>query len=159
MADDAIEVARRIAERAHHGQVDKVGAPYIAHPAMVADLLQRLPGFRVVDPLTQQDVVVAAWLHDVVEDSPLTAENLLAIGVSERAVETKAVAPDDYYVNLKRKPVALLVKTADLAANLHPDRVARLDTPCRSRNARPQAVRCPKVPKSARARLTSASPA
>jgi hypothetical protein len=39
MTNPAIEVARRIAERAHDGQVDKAGAPYIEHPAMAADLV------------------------------------------------------------------------------------------------------------------------
>ena len=134
MTDNPIEVARGIAERAHDGQVDKSGAPYIEHPAMVVDLLQRLPGYQEADPLTQQDAVVAAWLHDVVEDSPIMAEDLLAAGVSQRATDTvvaltrqKTIPPEDYYRALAERPVALLVKTADLAANLHPARVALLD--------------------------------
>jgi len=82
MNDDAIEVAQGIAERAHDGGVDKHGAPYIEHPAMVVDLVHRLPGYGGADPLTQQDAVVAPWLHDVVEDTPMTADTLLAAGVS-----------------------------------------------------------------------------
>lgn len=140
MTTSAVNVARGIAQRAHDGQVDKSGVPYIEHPAMVADLVQRLPGYQGAEPVTQQDAVVAAWLHDVVEDSPMTAEDLLAAGVSRRATEAvvaltrqKTIPPDDYYAALAEKPVALLVKTADLAANLHPARVALLDDATRER--------------------------
>ena len=140
MNPQPVDVARGIAEHAHTGQLDKIGAPYIQHPAMVADLVQRLPGYLTADPDTQQDAIVAAWLHDVIEDSPTTADDLRKAGITERAVDavialtrTEDVAPDDYYATITTKPVALLVKTADLASNLAPDRVAQLDEATRTR--------------------------
>lgn len=135
MTSNIIDNARRIAERAHEGQ-DKIGAPYIQHPEMVADLVQRLPAFVTADADTQQDAIVAAWLHDVIEDTPITVDDLLSSGVPVRAVDavvaltrTDAVAPDDYYAAISAKPVALLVKTADLASNLAPERVASSTRP------------------------------
>lgn len=140
MTDNAIVLAREIAERAHAGQTDKIGAPYIQHPASVAALVQRLPAYQAADPQTQQDAVVAAWLHDVIEDTSVTAEDLLSQGLPPRAVDavvaltrTKEVAPNDYYATITTQPVALLVKTADLATNLDPVRVAQLDDATRVR--------------------------
>ncbi len=140
MTSDAIDNARHIAERAHEGQQDKIGAPYIQHPEMVAALVQRLPAFVAADADTQQNAIVAAWLHDVIEDTPITAEDLLNSGVRERAVDavvaltrTDAVAPDDYYATIATKPVALLVKTADVGSNLAPERVAQLDASTQER--------------------------
>lgn len=69
---DHVEAARQLAARAHTGQVDKSGRPYIEHPAAVVD---RLPGG---DPL----LLVVGWLHDVVEDTrecePVTLEEIRA---------------------------------------------------------------------------------
>lgn len=60
MTDPIIERARQFARRAHEGQLRKDGAPYIAHPERVAQLLMR---YHYDD-----EVVAAGWLHDVVED-------------------------------------------------------------------------------------------
>jgi len=137
-----VERARSIATRAHEGQRDKIGAPYIGHPAMVAALVRVLPGFAAADAAVQEDVVVAAWLHDVVEDTDETAETLRAAGISERAVQavvaltrTDEIRDDDYYATVRTLPVALLVKTADVASNLAPERVAQLDDATRERLA------------------------
>ena len=138
-----VEVARRIATRAHEGQVDKIGVAYIEHPAMVASLVQALPVFAAADPQTQSDAVAAAWLHDVLEDTDETVETLLAAGITERTVSTVTaltrtdeVAPDEYYALIRALPVARMVKTADVASNLAPERVARLDEHTRVRLAR-----------------------
>jgi len=140
---DQVEVARRIATRAHDGQLDKIGVPYIEHPAMVVSFLRAMPEFAALDAQTQSDAVAAAWLHDVLEDTDETAEALLAAGVSERAVSavvvltrTEDLTSDDYYAVIKVLPVPLLVKTADLASNLAPERVAQLDEHSRARLAR-----------------------
>ena len=137
-----VDQARETATRAHHGQHDKIGVPYIEHPAMVAALVQALPSFAAADAEMQEDAVAAAWLHDVVEDTDETAERLRAAGISARAVEavvaltrTTDVAEDDYYAGIRTSPVALLVKTADVASNLAPERVAQLDDATRTRLA------------------------
>ncbi|MEL6803383.1 MAG: HD domain-containing protein, partial [Bacteroidota bacterium] len=67
---DIITTAKAIAERAHATQVRKTdGSPYIKHPEAVAAMLEEY-GFS--------DVVVAAgWVHDVLEDTEMTAEMLV----------------------------------------------------------------------------------
>ena len=140
---DQVELARRIATRAHHGQLDKIGALYIEHPAMVVSFVRAMPEFAALDEQTQSDAVAAAWLHDVIEDTEETAESLLTAGISDRAVSavvvltrTDDLTSEEYYEVIKVLPVPLLVKTADLASNLAPERVARLDEHSRARLAR-----------------------
>ena len=70
-ADTALlERAYRIAERYHEGQARKSGDPYITHPLAVATILAEL---GMTEP-----VLVAALLHDTVEDTPYTLEQLRA---------------------------------------------------------------------------------
>jgi (p)ppGpp synthase/HD superfamily hydrolase len=140
---DQVEAARRVATRAHEGQLDRIGVPYIEHPATVAVYVQALPGFATLDERAQSDAVAAAWLHDVLEDTDETVESLRAAGISGPAISavvtltrTAAVTDDDYYAGITTLPVALLVKTADLASNLAPERVAQLDEHTRARLAR-----------------------
>jgi guanosine-3',5'-bis(diphosphate) 3'-pyrophosphohydrolase len=65
-----LERALRLAAGAHHQQTRKAsGLPYITHPVAVAMLLQQ-HGF------TDDETLAAALLHDVVEDTPVTLEDL-----------------------------------------------------------------------------------
>ena len=57
--NDLVERAKDLAHRAHAGQVDKAGRPYIEHVARVAA--------RVAD---DPEAEAVAWLHDVLEDCP-----------------------------------------------------------------------------------------
>jgi predicted metal-dependent phosphoesterase TrpH len=82
---------------------------------------------------TGDAAVCAAWLHDVLEDTAETREGLVDAGFStdvvsavEALTRTTAVADDDYYRHIREVPIALLVKTADIAHNRQPDRVAKL---------------------------------
>ena len=140
LSSPQVDLARRIATKAHAGQLDRIGVPYIQHPAMVASFVEALPEFALADSQTQQDALAAAWLHDVVEDTEETPTSLRAAGVSQTVVaavvaltRSDDVAPDDYYAHLQTVPIARLVKTADLASNLLPERVARLDDSTRDR--------------------------
>ncbi len=63
-----IEKAFRIADDAHQGQKRRSGEPYIIHPVAVATIL--------ADMGMDADSVCAALLHDVVEDTPTTAEEI-----------------------------------------------------------------------------------
>ena len=65
---DAIEKAYLFANKAHAGQKRKSGEPYIVHPISVANILVSLG--------MDTDSVVAALLHDVVEDTPVTLEDV-----------------------------------------------------------------------------------
>ena len=64
-----IREAYEFADEAHHGQVRKSGEPYILHPLAVADILVNM----------QMDVtsIIAALLHDVVEDTTVSLETVL----------------------------------------------------------------------------------
>ena len=64
----AIEKAYLFANKAHAGQKRKSGEPYIVHPISVANILVSLG--------MDTDSVVAALLHDVVEDTPVTLEDI-----------------------------------------------------------------------------------
>lgn len=127
-----LERAGRIAEIAHHGQVDKVGNAYIGHPHRVAERLD-------ADDLEGRAV---ALLHDVLEDGPehhppeepflasmaVIAEQVgpqIAIAV-HLLTRAPALADDDYYVRIRRNGLAHRVKLADLADNSDPARLARL---------------------------------
>ena len=113
--------ARAIATQAHAGATDKAGRPYIEHPE------------RVAARLTEPDAQVVALLHDVIEDTELTAHDLRAAGATELQVEalealTHAddVSDEDYWRALRQVPLARLVKVADLADNTDPARIAVL---------------------------------
>ncbi|MCA0359931.1 MAG: bifunctional (p)ppGpp synthetase/guanosine-3',5'-bis(diphosphate) 3'-pyrophosphohydrolase [Armatimonadetes bacterium] len=63
-----IERAVRLADLAHEGQLRKSGEPYIVHPLHVAKIVAELG--------MDSESVVAAILHDVLEDTPIPAEDL-----------------------------------------------------------------------------------
>ena len=114
--------AHAVAAAAHAGQADKAGRPYIEHPERVAA--------RLADP----DAQVVALLHDVLEETELTADDLRAAGATARQVEALEalchadhVPNEEYWAALRRVPLARLVKVADLADNTDPARIALLD--------------------------------
>lgn len=107
-----IDIALAIARKAHAGQVDKAGIDYIQHPLYVASQVK-----------TEQEKAVAL-LHDVLEDSDITAADLLAYGLSNEvvtAVQTltkkKGQSYQDYLEKVKSNDLARVVKLADLKHN------------------------------------------
>lgn len=113
-----LERAILIAVNAHRGQLDKQGLPYVLHPLRVM-LKQKDPDARV-----------AAVLHDVVEDTEVTLEELTEAGFSAEALEAvkllthaKNVPYLDYVKALAANPIARQVKLADLEDNLDPSRI------------------------------------
>lgn len=139
--EDLIAVAGAIADRAHHGQVDKVGGEYIVHPRSVAT--------RVMPQ--SAEYIATALLHEVIEDSYITASDLLAEGIPGTVVDavtlltrTEHVAPQEYYARIRTNRMALAVKLADLADNTDPVRLNRLpdDTQARLRTKYRTAYRC-----------------
>lgn len=120
-----VSIAKAIATVAHSHQVDKSGKPYIDHLRRVAELVARHGA----------DVVATAWLHDVLEDTELTKDDLLAAGVEPKVVRfvglltrTAEQSPEDYYEALRVGPQgAWHVKLADIADNTNPARLALLD--------------------------------
>ncbi|CAL9602142.1 hypothetical protein SUDANB95_05413 [Actinosynnema sp. ALI-1.44] len=123
-----VEDAVRIARSAHQGQVDKSGKPYIGHP------------LRVMGAVSGEHARMAAVLHDVVEDTPVTAADLLAAGCPAHVVATVVALShlpgepqEDYLARVAADPVAVAVKRADIADNLSPHRIDQLDEATRSR--------------------------
>jgi len=121
--------AELVAHLAHAGQVDKAGEPYITHPARVVARI----------PVGEHLVRAAAWLHDVVEDTDVTMDDLRGV-ISPTVVSAVAAlthregeAPADYYARVLRNRTALRVKTADIDDNTDPTRLARLDPATRER--------------------------
>jgi (p)ppGpp synthase/HD superfamily hydrolase len=121
-----VVLARAIALIAHHGQVDKAGHPYIGHPERVANYLAQRG---------ERDVVIAAgWLHDVLEDTKLTREDLHEAGVDwptisivSSVTRQSGVSAEDYYAGIYASVDARRVKEADIADNTNPERLAKLD--------------------------------
>ena len=107
-----VNLALSIARQAHEGQLDKAGVDYIKHPIYVASQVE-----------TEEEKTVAL-LHDVLEDSSVTAEELLIAGLPETVVTTVQVLTkqtgQDYQTYLqavKSNPLACRVKLADLKHN------------------------------------------
>lgn len=116
-----VERAKELAHRAHAGQVDKAGRPYIEHVARVAAAVSDDPGAEAV-----------AWLHDVIEDCGLgdDVQRLFPYAVSEAVIRMTnyRVAPlASYYRNIRLNPLALRVKLADIADNSDEARLSLLD--------------------------------
>ena len=129
--------ARDIATRAHRGQTDKTGADYIDHPRRVAE---RVRQYAAADQ--QEAAQVVAWLHDVVEDTGVTLDDLredfpanVVAGV-DAMTRRPGEDGDDYYRRVAAHPLARAVKQADLDDNTDPARTALLDEDTRTRLAR-----------------------
>ena len=115
------ELAYEIAKAAHKGQTDKGGNDYILHPAMVANMMD-----------TDAEKAVA-YLHDVLEDTSMTLQDLSAYGFSEEilsaieALTRKAnESYDDYIYRVSLNAVAKKVKLADL---IHNSDITRIKDP------------------------------
>jgi (p)ppGpp synthase/HD superfamily hydrolase len=113
-----IEIAISIALRAHKGQLDKGGNPYILHPLAVMNRVE-----------TIEEKIVAV-LHDVVEDSDITLEHLKAEGISEEIVEairlltrSKEDSYEEFIEKTKMNRISRKVKIADIKENMNLSRI------------------------------------
>lgn len=101
-----------LAFEAHKNQKDKAGLPYIYHPLHLAEQME------------EEMEVCVALLHDVVEDTEITLEQLADEGFPESVITAlkllthrKEVPYMDYIESLKGNPLAVKVKLADLRHN------------------------------------------
>jgi len=114
----SLEAAIEIAVRAHRGQVDKSGEPYILHPLRVMFRL-REQGHRV-------EVQAAAVLHDTVEDTSVTLAEITAlspeVAVLVDAVTRRCNITKEIYLDFIRRaannPEARALKIADIEDNM-----------------------------------------
>jgi len=114
------KLAMKIAYDAHKDQFDKCGMPYIFHPIHLAEQMQT------------EDTIIVALLHDVVEDTAITFDDLSSKGFSDNVITAlrllthdKSVDYFEYVSLIKGNPIASAVKLADLK---HNSDLSRLET-------------------------------
>ena len=97
---------------AHKEQKDKSGMPYVFHP------------FHLAEQMTTEETTIVALLHDLVEDTEYSIEDLTRMGFDKSntdaiALMTHADGVDymDYVRAIKENPIAKVVKLADLKHN------------------------------------------
>ena len=112
--------ALKLCFEAHKEQVDKSGMPYVFHP------------FHLAEQMTDEATTVVALLHDVVEDTDTTFEDLEKQGFSDEIIKAlmlltheKSVPYMEYVGEIKKNKIATKVKLADLK---HNSDLSRLDT-------------------------------
>jgi len=117
-----IETSLQIALRAYGGKTDKAGREYILHP------------LRVMAKMETDPERAAALLHDVIEDSDITAEDLLTEGIPPEVVAavqflTKKENEEyqDFVARAKQNKIAAKVKIADIEDNIDVLRLTSLD--------------------------------
>jgi (p)ppGpp synthase/HD superfamily hydrolase len=116
-----LEKAISIALEAHKGKVDKAGAPYILHP------------LRVMLQMDTDEEMIAAVLHDVLEDSEITFRRLRSEGFSEGVMEaldsvTKRAGEsyEDFVRRAGSNRIGRKVKRADLQDNMNLSRLKEI---------------------------------
>ncbi|MHC1745652.1 MAG: HD domain-containing protein [Negativicutes bacterium] len=114
-------IAMKLCADAHQGQADKAGKPYILHPLRVAASGQDL------------NQVVLGLLHDVVEDTSYTLQDIEKRGFPEIIIEAlkaitkqKSETRDQYLYRVAQNELATIVKHYDLNDNADPIRLALL---------------------------------
>lgn len=123
-----LERAIEMAARAHATQRDKAGQPYILHP------------LRLMFAVTTLHERMTAVLHDIVEDTSITLDDLEREGFPGevvQAVRALTKNPGESRIEAARRaaadPIARIVKLADVADNMN---LARIPSPTESDHAR-----------------------
>lgn len=113
------KMALKLCFEAHKEQTDKSGMPYVFHP------------FHLAEQMETEETTIVALLHDLVEDTAYTVEDLADMGFSKAVTDaialmthTKNIEYMDYVRRIKENPIAKTVKLADLN---HNSDLSRLD--------------------------------
>ncbi len=115
--------AMKLAYEAHHGQLDYNGMPYVFHP------------YHLAEQMTDEITTCVALLHDLVEDTDWTIEQLAEEFPPEVTQAVALLTHDEsvdyfeYVRPIKDNPVAKAVKLADLAHNSDEMRCIGCDIP------------------------------
>lgn len=114
--------ALKLCFEAHKDQTDKSGMPYVFHP------------FHLAEQMPDEISVTVALLHDVVEDTEYTFEDLRQMGFSEEVLAALKLLTHDpsvpymeYVEQVRHNPIARAVKLADLTHNSDPTRLESMD--------------------------------
>lgn len=120
---------------AHKDQTDKSGLPYVFHP------------FHVAEQMPDEDTTIVALLHDVIEDTSCTLEDLRGMGFADEVLEAlalmtheKGVPYLDYVAKICDNEIARTVKLADLRHNSDLTRLDEIDEKARKRIEKYQAA-------------------
>ena len=119
---DLTKKAIRLCFEAHKNQVDKSGLPYVFHP------------FHLAEQMKDELPTVVALLHDVVEDTSYTLDDLRKMGFPEAVLDALTLLTHtddtpylDYVARLKSNSIARAVKLADLRHNSDLTRLNHVD--------------------------------
>lgn len=114
------KMALKLCFEAHKEQIDKSGMPYVFHP------------FYVAEQMKTEETTIVALLHDLVEDTEYTMDDLIKMGFDKAITDAIALMTHaenldymDYIRMIKENPIARTVKLADLK---HNSDLTRLDT-------------------------------
>ena len=102
----------------HKDQVDKSGMPYVFHP------------FHLAEQMDDEETTITALLHDIVEDTNTTFEDLRKLGFSDNVINALKLMTHDknvdyfeYVKNISKNPIARKVKIKDLEHNMDTSRL------------------------------------
>ena len=119
---DLTKKALKLCFEAHKDQVDKTDMPYVFHP------------FHLAECMDDEISTVCALLHDVIEDTDYTFDDLRGMGFPEEVIEAltllthdPAVPYMDYVKIIATNPTAKKVKIADLKHNSDLTRMNEID--------------------------------
>lgn len=111
--------ALKLCFEAHKEQTEKSGMPYVFHP------------FHLAEQMQDEKSTIAALLHDIVEDTDYSFEDLRAFGFDDEVMDALVLLTHDddvpymtYVAAIKQNPIARAVKLADLQ---HNSDLSRLD--------------------------------
>ena len=131
--NEQFQIALELAVEKHKNQTDKAGNPYILHP------------LHVMENVNSKEGKIVAILHDIIEDTDVTEDYLLKIGLSKRIVDavvaltrSEDIDYQEYIKNLSSNPLAKEVKLADLEHNKDLKRLPTLEEKDLERNRKYQ---------------------
>jgi len=118
---DKTNKAMKFMYEKHKNQFDKSGLPYIHHPLHVAE------------EMDDEISTIVALLHDVIEDTDATWEDLEKLDIPKEAIEAihlmthdNSISYQDYIERISTNPLARKVKMADLRHNMDPTRIPNM---------------------------------
>lgn len=118
ISDPMLSRAKELAYVKHMHQTDLLGQPYYNHPVMVVKLLAEN------EETNKSEFLIVGYLHDIVEDTKTTLDQLSSLGFSVKVVEAVDAMTRrenekyvDYIIRLSKNKIAREVKMADLRHN------------------------------------------
>lgn len=116
------KLALKLCFDAHKNQIDKSGMPYVFHP------------FHLAEQMMTEETTIVALLHDLVEDTNYTLEDLINLDFDKSVIEAIALMTHsddvdymDYIRMINENPIAKTVKIADLKHNSDLTRLNSVD--------------------------------